>query len=95
MRGVAAYLDDRFRLLTAGRRTSPPRHRTLRATIDWTYETLSVIERTVMRRLAVFAGSFTLDAAEAVASDDETARSDVVVIVADLVTRSFVMADVC
>src|SRR5216683_1325331 len=59
--GVAARLDDRFRLLTGGRRTLP-RHQTMRATLDWSYELLSESERVVLRRLGVFVGAFTLDA---------------------------------
>jgi predicted ATPase len=65
--GVAAHLDDRFALLTGGNRTALPRQQTLRATFDWSYELLSERERTVLRRLAVFAGSFTLEAAMDVA----------------------------
>src|SRR6266480_1694780 len=66
--GVAARLDDRFRLLTAGSRTALPRHQTMRATLDWSHELLSESERVVLRRLGVFAGAFTLDAASAVAA---------------------------
>src|ERR1700736_210624 len=58
--GVAARLDDRFRLLAGGHRTAPPRHQTLRATLDWSYELLTEPERVVLRRLAIFPGSFTL-----------------------------------
>ena len=54
--GLAARLDDRFRLLTGGHRTALPRHQTLRATLDWSYELLPEAERVVLRRLAVFAG---------------------------------------
>jgi non-specific serine/threonine protein kinase len=67
---VAEHLDDRFRLLTGGARTAVPRHQTLRAAMDWSYEGLPQHERAVLRRLAVFAGSFDLDAAEAVARDE-------------------------
>src|SRR2546421_2579765 len=69
--GVAARLDDRFRLLTGGHRTALPRHQTLRATLDWSYDLLSAPERVVLRRLAVFAGGFTLDAAAAIAASLE------------------------
>ena len=71
--GLAAWLDDRFRLLAGGRRTALPRHQTLRATLDWSYELLTEPERVVLRRLAIFAGGFTLQAASAVAADDEIA----------------------
>jgi predicted ATPase/DNA-binding SARP family transcriptional activator len=63
---VAERLDDRFQLLTGGSRTALPRHRTLRATIDWSYDLLSDEERVLFRRLAVFAGGWTLEAADAV-----------------------------
>ena len=63
---IAARLEDRFAILTGGSRTSLPRHRTLRAAIDWSFALLSDDEQTLMARLSVFAGGFTLDAAEAV-----------------------------
>jgi non-specific serine/threonine protein kinase len=63
---IAARLDDRFRLLTGGSRTALPRQQTLRGAIDWSYDLLSDPERTLLRRLAVFAGGFTLEAAEAI-----------------------------
>jgi DNA-binding winged helix-turn-helix (wHTH) protein len=69
VRGLATHLDDRFGLLTSGRRSGPPRHRTLRAALDWSYDVLSEPERAVLRRLAIFMGGFTLDAACAVVSD--------------------------
>ena len=69
---VAARLDDCFRLLTGGSRTSVPRQRTLRATMDWSYELLSRQEQAVLRRLAVFAGGWTLEAAEAVCAGAES-----------------------
>jgi non-specific serine/threonine protein kinase len=66
---IAARLDDMFRLLTGTSRTALPRHKTLRALIDWSYDLLSEGERTLLRRLSVFAGGWTLAAAEAVCSD--------------------------
>src|SRR5262249_39567734 len=63
---IAARLDGRFRLLTGGSRTGLPRHQTLRALIDWSYDLLTEAERTLLRRLSVFAGGWTLAAAEAV-----------------------------
>ena len=93
LQGLAARLDDRFRLLTRGRRTALPRHQTLSATLDWSYELLSDSERVVLRRLAVFAGSFTLPAASIVASSNEVAASDVADCVANLVAKSLVTAD--
>jgi non-specific serine/threonine protein kinase len=65
---VAERLEDRFRLLTGGSRTALPRQQTLRALIDWSYDLLSEPERTLLRRLSVFAGGWTLEAAEAICS---------------------------
>jgi predicted ATPase/DNA-binding winged helix-turn-helix (wHTH) protein len=84
-------LDDRFRILNQGRRTAQPRHQSLAATLDWSYEFLSEIERAVLRRLSIFAGVFTLEAAIAVAGDDDT---DAVEPIANLVAKSLVSADV-
>src|SRR2546427_416734 len=92
--GVAARLDDRFRLLTGGSRTALPRHQTLRATLDWSYDLLSAPDRVVLRRLAVFAGGFTLDAAAAIAASLEIPGPNVVECVANLVAKSLVSADV-
>ena len=75
---VAAGLDDRLGLLTGGRRTALPRHQTLRATLDWSYELLPEPERLVMRRLAVFTGDFTADAVGLVAAGGEIAASEAV-----------------
>jgi predicted ATPase/DNA-binding winged helix-turn-helix (wHTH) protein len=94
VQGLASRLDDRFRLLTRGRRTALPRHQTLGATLDWSYELLPETERVVLRRLAVFAGRFTLEAATAVASDEQVAVAAVTDCVANLVTKSLVTADV-
>jgi predicted ATPase len=91
--GIAARLDDRFALLTSGHRTALPRQQTLRATLDWSYELLSERERTVLRRLAVFAGSFTLEAAMDVVSGLGQSPMDVVHTLADLVTKSLVSAE--
>ena len=63
---ISERLDDRFRLLTGGSRTALPRHQTLRAMIEWSYDLLSEAERVLLRRLAVFVGDWTLEAAEAV-----------------------------
>src|SRR5262245_16127027 len=91
--GLAARLDDRFDVLTGGRRTALPRHQTLRATLDWSYELLPEAERVVLRRLGIFSGGFTLDAASAIAASAEIAVPEVVDCVANLVTKSLVMAD--
>jgi predicted ATPase/DNA-binding winged helix-turn-helix (wHTH) protein len=94
VRGVASRLDDRFHLLTRGRRTALPRHQTLRAAFDWSYELLSETERVVMRRLGVFAGRFTMEAASAISGDATIIASEVDEVVADLVEKSLVIADV-
>ena len=87
---VATHLDDRFRILTGGRRTALPRHHTLRATFDWSYELLSEPERVILRRLAVFAGVFRLEAASAVIASPEIAPAEVVDGIANLVAKSLV-----
>jgi predicted ATPase/DNA-binding winged helix-turn-helix (wHTH) protein len=92
--GIAARLDDRFTLLTSGNRTALPRHQTLRATLDWSCELLSEHERVVLRRLAVFAGTFALEAASAVAASGDVAAGGVEHALAGLVTRSLVSANV-
>jgi predicted ATPase/DNA-binding winged helix-turn-helix (wHTH) protein len=90
---LVARLDDCFDLLTRGRRTALPRHQTLRATLDWSYQLLPEPERVVLRRLAIFAGGFTLQAANTVAVTDEIAGSDIVDCVANLVAKSLLAAD--
>ena len=89
---VLARLGDRFRLLTTGSRTAPPRHQTLRAVIDWSYDLLFDEERRVFERMAVFAGECTLPAAEQVCAGDTIGRDDVADLLARLVDRSLVMA---
>jgi predicted ATPase len=93
VRGLASRLDDRFRLLTGGRRSDPPRHRTLRATLDWSCDVLSEGERAVLRRLGIFMGGFTLDAACAVATDPDLLKGDVINAVAELVEKSLVVVE--
>ena len=89
---VLARLSDRFRLLTTGSRTAPPRHQTLRAVIDWSYDLLFDEERRVFERMAVFAGECTLPAAERVCAGDTVRRDDVADLLARLADRSLVMA---
>jgi predicted ATPase/DNA-binding winged helix-turn-helix (wHTH) protein len=90
---VAAGLHDRFALLTRGRRTAVPRHRTLRGVLDWSYELLSEAERFLLRHLAVFSGGFTIDAAAAVANDEVIDRSSVMEGIANLIAKSLVALD--
>ena len=94
VRGVADRLDDRFRLLTRGRRTALPRLQTLSAALDWSYELLPKPLRVILRRLSVFAGWFTSESASAVAPGETLAASDVIDCIADLVAKSLVEADV-
>jgi predicted ATPase/class 3 adenylate cyclase len=79
---IASRLDDRFRLLTGGSRSALPRQQTLRAMIDWSYSLLSEEEKTLFRRLAVFVGGWTLEAAEAVCGEERDGLD-----VLDLLTR--------
>ena len=88
---VAARLDDRFGLLTAGRRTALPRQQTLRATLDWSYELLSEWERRLLRRSAIFPAGFTLEAASAV--DPERQVTSVLEGIANLVAKSLMSLD--
>jgi predicted ATPase len=91
---LAARLDDRFRLLTGGRRMALPRHRALRATLDWSHELLAEPERVLLHRLAIFAGPFSLEAAAAVAANPELSAPDVIERLTSLVVKSLVAAQV-
>ena len=84
---IAHRLDDAFKLLNTGTRTSLPRHRTLRATMEWSFALLAEREQVVLRRLAVFAGGFTLDAAESVCGEDVLDE------IAALVDKSLIVMD--
>jgi non-specific serine/threonine protein kinase len=90
---IADRLDDRFRLLTGGTRTALPRQRTLRATVDWSYDLLAEPERALLRRLAVFAGGWTLEAAEASCTWDGLEAPDVLDLLQHLVDKSLVVAE--
>jgi non-specific serine/threonine protein kinase len=90
---IAARLDDRFRLLTGGSRTSLPRHQTLRAAMDWSYELLSPPERTMLRRLAIFADGWTLEAAENVCSGRPITREQVLDLLTQLADKSLVIVE--
>ena len=87
---VAARLNDRFQLLRGGRRTALPRHQTLRATLDWSYELLAEPERVLLRRLGIFPGFFDLEAACTVAADADLAPESIVLGLADLVAKSMI-----
>jgi predicted ATPase/class 3 adenylate cyclase len=90
---IASRLDERFRLLTGGRRTAVERHQTLRATVDWSYSLLSPTERAVFDRLSVFAGSFDADAAETVAAGEGIESWDVLEALGSLVTKSMIVLE--
>ena len=91
---IAARLDDRFQLLIGRRRTALPRHQTLRATLDWSYDLLTEAERVVLQRLAIFAGAFSLNAAGLVAAQlPEIAPWQVIECVSVLVSKSLVVAE--
>jgi predicted ATPase len=90
--GVEALLDSRLSLLWQGLRTAPPRHQTLNAALDWSYDLLPDLEQAILRRLVVFAGTFALEAAEAVARDDQVDGDQVVEVIASLVGKSLVMS---
>lgn len=90
---IAERLRDRFALLTRGSRTALERHQTLRSLIDWSHELLSEPERTLLRRLSVFAGGWTLEAAESACAGDGLAGEDILERMAALVEKSLVMLD--
>jgi predicted ATPase len=90
---IAARLDDRFQLLTGGSRAAIPRHQTLRALIDWSYDSLPEAEAALLRRLSVFPGGWTLEAAEAVCSDSTIQNEEVLDRLTALVDRSLVLVE--
>jgi non-specific serine/threonine protein kinase len=90
---VAARLDDRFRLLV-GSRTAAARQQTLQSLIDWSYDLLSEKERSLMRRLSVFAGGWSLEAAEAVCSGGSIEKLEVLDLLAQLIDKSLVVTEV-
>jgi predicted ATPase/DNA-binding winged helix-turn-helix (wHTH) protein len=90
---VAQRIDDRFRLLTGGLRTALPRQRTLRGLVDWSYDLLDADEQRVLSMLSVFAGSFTLAAAEQVCADDASGQASVLDAIEHLVSKSLLLAE--
>lgn len=88
---IARRLDDVFRLLSSGSRTALPRHRTLRATMEWSHDLLGPREQALLRRLSVFAGSFTLDAAEVVCGGDPLDVDDILDGISALVDKSLLV----
>ncbi len=90
---LSARLDDRFGVLTGGSAAGLPRHRTLSAAIEWSYELLSDTEQACLRRLARFAGGCTIDAAERVCADDEVPGGQVFDLVTTLIDRSLLTTE--
>ncbi|MGW2224824.1 BTAD domain-containing putative transcriptional regulator [Streptomyces formicae] len=90
---LAHRLDDRFRLLTSGSRTALPRHKTLRAVVDWSWELLTDAERAVLRRLSVFSGGAGPEAAEAVCAGDGVDRDEVPELLTALTEKSLLRAE--
>jgi predicted ATPase/DNA-binding SARP family transcriptional activator len=92
---IAQRLEDSLKLLSVDSRTADPRHRTLRATLDWSYNLLSEEERVLLRRLSVFAGGWTLEVAEeAVGTNEDVGEEDVLELLSRLVDKSLVVAEV-
>ena len=90
---IASHLDERFRLLTGGRRGATERHQTLRAAVDWSYSLLTPIEQRIFDSLAVFAGTFDTDAVTAVVAVDGIERWDVIDVLTSLVAKSMLTAE--
>jgi predicted ATPase len=90
---LARRLDDRFRLLSIGSRTALPRHKTLRAVVDWSWELLTDAERTVLRRLSVFSGGASLEAAERVCAGAAVEREQVLELLTALTEKSLLLAE--
>jgi predicted ATPase/DNA-binding winged helix-turn-helix (wHTH) protein len=93
MEVLVGRLEDRLRILGRGLRTALPRHQTLRAALDWSFELLNEGEQAVLRRLSIFAGSFDIDAATCVAPSAHTDAGEVVGHVAELVTKSLLVSE--
>ena len=93
IRQTARLLEGHLRLLWQGRRTAPPRQQTLSAALDWSYDLLPAAERIVLRRISVFVGAFTLDAAIAVASTTEQDTDTVMQALANLVAKSLLILE--
>jgi predicted ATPase/DNA-binding winged helix-turn-helix (wHTH) protein len=91
---IAALLDGQFHFLTAGLRTAVPRHQTLHATLDWSYNLLNDTEKAVLRSLSIFVGSFTLEAAREVVAENDTDDSFLVSAIADLIAKSLVSVEI-
>jgi predicted ATPase/DNA-binding XRE family transcriptional regulator len=90
---IASHLNDRFRLLTGGARTALPRHQTLQAMIDWSHDLLSGPERVLLRRLSVFAGGWSLEAAESVCGNESIETHEILDLLTQLLNKSLVIVE--
>ena len=90
---IDSRLDSRFSLLTAGHRTALPKHKTLQAAIEWSYDLLEELEQLFFRRLSIFSGSFTLEAAEAICSGDGIRHEEVITLLGRLVDKSLLIVE--
>jgi predicted ATPase/DNA-binding winged helix-turn-helix (wHTH) protein len=94
IQGLAARLDERFVLDERGRRTATPRHQTLRAAIDWSYDLLVEPEQVILRRLAIFKGAFSVDSAIDIAAHGDTSAEQALLGIMSLADKSFIIADI-
>jgi predicted ATPase/DNA-binding winged helix-turn-helix (wHTH) protein len=92
IRGIAELLENRFSLVWHGRRTALPRHQTMNAMLDWSYNLLSQDEKAVLDRLSVFVGDFTLEAARFIAADSKTEKGIITDAIANLIAKSLISA---
>jgi predicted ATPase/DNA-binding XRE family transcriptional regulator/Flp pilus assembly protein TadD len=90
---IAARLNENFNLITGGARTALPRHQTLRALIDWSHDLLSEPERVLLRRLSVFAGGWTLEAAESVCAGEGIEKHEILELLTQVVNKSLILAE--
>jgi len=90
---ILERLEDRFRLLTGGSRTALPRHQTLRAAVDWSYQHLDDSEALLFRRLSVFSGDFAVDSLEAVCCDDRIPAGELIDLLTKLADKSLVVPE--
>ncbi|WP_088348071.1 MULTISPECIES: winged helix-turn-helix domain-containing protein [Rhodomicrobium] len=91
--GLVERLDDRFSLLSRGRRTALPRHKTLRAMLDWSHDLLGETDRAVLRRFSIFKSLFTLESAIAIAADDEIGEAQMLDVISNLTMKSLLTVD--
>jgi predicted ATPase/class 3 adenylate cyclase/Tfp pilus assembly protein PilF len=93
LKEIVSHLNDRFHLLTGGARTALPRHQTLQAMIDWSHDLLSEPERVLLRRLSVFAGGWSLEAAESVCGNESIETREILDLLTQLLNKSLILAE--